>query len=218
MPRKTLALISGLVIVTVVLFVIALNASQKPAPQNQQATAPKPTAVVIPAHSVLTTNPNPVIVGPGRQGQVAVNIDTSDNDVTAVQLEIGYDPNVLTNVKVTPGAMFTNPVQLLNRNNPAAGRYTYAVGIPPNGKVLRGQGVVADITFTTKATALGTSTQLGLLPTSLVSAQGVAQSVMKSATGAVITVNTVTPTTPAQANITSENKTGKPPVPPKGGF
>lgn len=218
MPRKTLALISGLVLVTVVLFVIALQASQKPKQAQTAPTAAATPKPAIPAHSVLTTNPNPVIVGPGRVGEVAVNLDTSDNDVTAVQLEIGYDPNVISNVKVTPGAMFVSPVVLLNKNNPTTGRYTYAIGVPPNGAVLKGQGVVANVSFVTNATALGKSTQLGILPTSLITARGFDKSVMKSATGTVVTVNTVTPTTPAQANITSGNNTGKAPVPPKGGF
>lgn len=217
MPRKTLALISGLVIVTVVLFIVALNANQKKTSTQNTTTQAAPTAAV-PAHSVLTTNPNPAVVPPGGQGQVAVNIDTSDNDVTAVQLEIGYDPNIIGNVKVTPGALFANPVILLNKDNPTTGRYTYALGITPNSKVLKGQGVIANVTFTTKAGTLGKSTQLGLLPSSLVTARGVAKSVLKSATGAVVSVNTVTPTTPEQANITVENKTGKAPVPPKGGF
>lgn len=218
MPRKTLALISGLVIVTVVLFVVALNVNKKPAEKPKtQAPATQPTEAV-PAHSVLTTNPNPVVVPPGGQGQVAVNIDTSDNDVTAVQLELGYDPNVIGNVKVTPGALFVNPVVLLSQDNPTTGRYTFAAGIAPSGQVLKGQGVVATITFTTKAGTLGKSTQLGLLPTSLVTARGVDKSVLKTATGTVVTVGTVTPTTPAQANITSENKSGNAPVPPRGGL
>src|SRR4051794_16083899 len=110
MPRKTLALISGLVIVTVVLFVIALRSSKQattPLPVNQQPAAQQVTPQT-PAHSVLTLSPNPVTVGAGKVGSVDVSIDPSDNQVTAVQLEVAYDPNIITNVKVTPGPLFQN--------------------------------------------------------------------------------------------------------------
>ncbi|MGI8420432.1 MAG: cohesin domain-containing protein [Candidatus Levyibacteriota bacterium] len=216
MPRKTLALISGLVLVTVILFVVALNASEKQkAPQTPTAVTPQPTA--IPVHSILTINPNPLIAIPGQPAQAEINIDTSDNDVTAVQLEFGYDPAIISNLKVTSGPMFTNPVVLLNKDNAATGRYTYAIGITPNSKVLKGQGVVANATFTVRPGTIGKSTQLGLLPTSLVTARGVAQSVLKESMGTVVNVSAVQPTQ-QPLDRTSTNTSGKPPVPPKGGF
>jgi hypothetical protein len=190
MPKKTLALITGLVLVTVILFVVALRAGQQqnapstPEP-TQSAQAPEPST---PAHTVLSVGPNPLTVAPGQQGRAEVMIDTSDNDVTAVQLELGYDPNILTNVKVTPGTLITNPAILIDKNDPAAGRYTYAFGITPNGTPVKGTGVVATVTFTVRANAVGKDTQLGLLPTTLVTARGVANSVLKSGTGTVITV------------------------------
>jgi len=198
MPRKTLALISGLVVVTIVLFIIALRAGQQSSapsiPPGQQA---QPTAMV-PAHTVLEVGPNPLTVAPGQVGHVDITMNTSDNDVTAVQLELGYDPHVISNVKVTPGPLFTNPVVLIDKNNPATGRYTYAFGITPNAKAVSGTGVVATVTFTPLPGAVGKDMQLGLLPTSLVTARGVAQSVLKSATGTVITVGTKS-TTPVKS-------------------
>lgn len=194
MPRKTLALITGLVLVTVILFVVALRAGQQQnAPSTPQPTQtaqqPEPTT---PAHTVLALAPNPLTVAPGRQGSVQVTIDTSDNDVTAVQLELGYDPTILTNVKVVPGTLITNPAVLIDKNDPTTGRYTYAFGITPNGTPVKGTGVVATVTFTTRAAAVGKETQLGLLPTTLVTARGIANSVLKSGTGTVITVGTAT--------------------------
>lgn len=190
MPRKTLALISGLVIVTIILFVVALRAGQQEeapstAEQTDVAQQPQPT---VPANSVLSLSPNPLTVAPGTQGSVEVTIDPSDNAVTAVQLEIGYDPNVLSNVQVTAGPLFPNPVILIDKNDAQAGRYTYAVGITPSSQTITSAGTVATITFTTNAAAVGTDTQLGLLPTTLITARGVAESVLKSSTGTIITV------------------------------
>ena len=193
MPRKTLALISGLVIVTVILFVVALNAGQQEeAPSTPQPTGsaqgeqePVPT---IPAFSVLSIGPEGTSVGPGQRGSVDVTINTDQNNVTAVQLELGYDPNLISNVDVTPGDMFPNPLVLLDNNDPQNGRYTFAVAITPSGEPFNGTGTVATITFTTNAAGLGKETQIGLLPTSLVTARGVKDSVLKSATGTVVTI------------------------------
>jgi hypothetical protein len=188
MPKKTLALISGLVVVTIVLFIIALHAGQQSsAPTVSQTPSVQPT-LAVPAHTILQANPNPLMVAPGRVGHVDITMDTSDNNVTAVQLELGYDPRVITNVKVTSGALFSNPVVLIDKNNPTTGRYTYAFGITPNSAPIKGTGVVATVTFTTLPGAEGKDMQLGLLPTSLVTARGVAESVLKSATGTVLTV------------------------------
>lgn len=190
MPRKTLVLISALVLVTVVLFIIALRSSNQPSTQQptpsqvmQQAV---PTSV---AHSVLTLSPNPVIVAPGQQGSVNVNIDTADNNVTAVQLEIAYDPNVVSNVQVAPGPLFSNPVVLINKNSVQNGRMTYAFGIAPNQQTVQGTGVVAMVTFTAKSSAVGKQSQLALLPTTLVTARGIASSVLKSSSGTIINVS-----------------------------
>lgn len=199
MPRKTLALISGLVLVTVVLFAVALKASKTannptptPSPMNEQTnTQVSPTISM--AHSVLTLSPNPINVLPGGQGQVSVNIDTSDNSVTAVQLELAYDPNSITNVKVTAGSLFQNPVVLIDKNNAQTGRYTYAFGITPNHPTIQGTGTVATVSFTAKSSN-GTS-QLALLPTSLVTARGITTSVLKSATGTIVSIGSSTQST-----------------------
>lgn len=188
MPRKTLALISGLVLVTVVLFVIALRSNQAgdktsttPSPAVSNAT---PTPDV--AHSVLSLMPNPVNVVAGGAGRVDVNIDTSDNSVTAVQLELSYDPKVLRNVVVTPGPLFTGAVVLINKNDPTTGKYTYAFGRTPAQTPVTGTGVVATVSFTAVASA--TPSQLTLLPSTLVTARGVATSVLKSSTGTQVIV------------------------------
>ncbi|HVA96572.1 MAG TPA: cohesin domain-containing protein [Candidatus Acidoferrales bacterium] len=210
MPKKTLALITGLVVVTIVLFIIALRAGQQQqapsVPQgNTMAHQPTPN---VPAHTVLMLGPNPVVVGSGQTGSVTITMNTQDNDVTAVQLELGYDPHIVSNVKVTPGPLFTNPVVLINKNNTATGRYTYAFGITPNSPAVKGNGVVATVSFTPLYGTTGKTMQLGLLPTSLVTARGVAQSVLKQATGTVINIQATAPAA-VHTGTTNTTTTGK---------
>lgn len=189
MPKKTLALISGLVLVTIVLFVIALRSNQRAGESEVNPTEAvsqvSPTPDV--AHSVLSLSPNPVTVAAGGQGSVDVLIDTSENDVTAVQLELSYDPEVLSNVQVSTGSLFTGGTELIDENDTETGRYTYAFGITPAQEPVEGTGVVATITFTAAASAQ--PSQLTLLPSTLVTAQGVASSVLRSSTGTQIVVS-----------------------------
>jgi Cohesin domain len=208
MPKKTLALITGLVIVTIVLFIIALHAGQEHQPAMQQQTAMVQPTPMVPAHTVLMVNPDTLAIVPGTTGKVDVVMNTFENNVTAVQLELGYDPHIISNVKVTTGSMFTNPVVLIDKNNPVTGRYTYAFGITPNSNVVRGEGVVAIITFTALYGANGKEMQLGILPSSLVTARGVAQSVLKSESGTVIHVGQTT--TPVMMHTTTQKMSPTP--------
>lgn len=209
MSKKTLALISGLILVTVVLFIIALRSSQQPSQTNvaPSGTVMQPSPTVSVAHSVLKLSPNPVQVASGGQGKVSVEIDTSDNPVTAVQLELSYDPKSITNVQVEPGPLFTNSVVLVGNNHPTnktanqTGRFTFAFGKTPSQTPVKGTGTVATITFAVLPGAK--SSQLTLLPTTLVTARGVPNSVLKSSTGTQVVVGTGTGTVQPQQSSNS---------------
>ncbi len=200
MPRRTLALISGLVAVTVVLFIVAIRSNQQQQQQVPQITQqPVPTS---PAHSVLSLSPTTVNVAPGEAGSADVIISTSDNQVTAVQLELSYDPKAISNVKVVSGPLFSNPIVLINKNNVNTGQLTYAFGITPSGNPVNGIGPVATISFVAKNVPPDTKTQLTLLPTTLVTARGVKDTVLKSSSGAVVVIGEQAPfvTNPVQAS------------------
>lgn len=200
MPRKTLALIAGLVLVTIILFIIALRTGQS---QNQNPpvkTAVMPT--IDRAHSVLSMTPNPIDVLSGKVTTVEVNIDPSDNPVTAVQLEMLYDPTMLTNVKVTPGPLFQGGNILIDKNDAQTGKYTYAVGIQPSQNTINAKGVVATVSFVARG-LIGKQSQIQLLPTSLVTARGIETSVMRFASGTTVMIGTgATPTVTALPVVT----------------
>ncbi len=184
MPRKTLILISALILVTIVLFVVALRSTQTPTQPTQQPAITQQTPAV-PVHSLLSIAPNPVEVKAYGDGSANVMLTTNDNAVTGVQLEISYDPAMLSNVKITAGSMFEHPVVLINKNDTKNGRLTYAIGIAPNSSTLHNTGTAAVITFTAKNAG---QTSLNLLPISIVTASGVSPSVLKSATGATVVI------------------------------
>jgi len=158
-----------------------------PGTLNSLTPTPQPLSPL--AHTVLSLSPNPLNIIAGGTGKVDVNIDTSDNSATAVQLELSYDPNMLENVNIQPAQFFSSPVTLINKNNPTTGRFTYAFGASPGGQDSPAKGLVATISFTAKNVQASKS-DLTLLPETIVTARGEAHSVLKSSSGTQINLVT----------------------------
>ncbi|MDE2025334.1 MAG: hypothetical protein KGJ07_02485, partial [Patescibacteria group bacterium] len=97
-----------------------------------------------------------------------------------------------------PGTFFTNPLQLVKDIDTTNGRISYALGIQPKDKGVKGTGFVAEVKFQFQPTATVSSTMISFLPKTLVAAQGVNPSVLKSATNATITVSHATQGTTMQ--------------------
>jgi len=171
MPKKTTALIVILGVITVGLLYLALVQSSQPPSSSLQATriiTPTP----VPYHTMLSlSSQSPTLLN--------VYIDTVGDTDTAVQLELAYDPQVLTNVKVIKGTFFDQSVELFNQVDVKNGRISYAIAIPPNGQPKNGQGVVAMISYNRLPGATQT-TGISFLPKTKVTAQGISYSVLKT--------------------------------------
>lgn len=188
MSKRTLALVTILLFVAVGLVAIAVSLQKpsRPAPTPTQSV-PTPTPLV---QTVLSMSPNPFSVAPNASTSASVLIETGRNSVTAVQLELSFDPKVLENVTVAPPAtagFFANPIVLLNNIDSKNGKATFAIAIPPAGTPASGQGTVAVVSFTVRG-ALGQRTTISILPTSLVTATGAASSVLKSTSGTTVVI------------------------------
>lgn len=180
MSKRTLFLIFALFVITFVLLMIALyNPSAIPNLPVQLPTAPKQAV----EQSTLTLG-NPTVDASSSPSNftysVPINISTGKNKVTAVQLELQYDPEVLTSVSVTPGAFFKDPVVLLNQIDAKTGRISYAFGInlSPTEEGVMGENIVANITFKTKSIT-PQETSIEFLPKTLITAEGITESVLK---------------------------------------
>lgn len=193
MPKQTLAFITFLIVVTLVLLGLAVY-TQKPDIQAP-VTIQQPTSPSY-AHTSLTLTPPVNTPSLPNTYSTNVSITTGGDKVTATQLELSYDPKVLTNVQIKTGTFIQNPVVLLRKIDQANGRISLAIGIPLGGKTPVGTGTVATITFNEVLTATG-STILDFLPKTAVMAQGIAQSVLKTTTGSLFFVNQNESSTPA---------------------
>lgn len=190
LSRKTLALISSLIIVLVALFVLSFSTQNQTNRKTGTDQQPTPTPV---AQTVIKLSPNPVLLSEENSGSVEVLMDTSENEVTAVQLEILYDPDVLTNVTIKPGTFFTSPVPLLNTIDRTEGRISYALAVTPAQAPLKGSGTVAIIEFRKNPASTITTTELELLPRTLVAAKGIGPSVLRQALGTTVSLTESTP-------------------------
>ncbi len=191
-PKQTLAFVTFLIAVTLVLLGLAVYTQKVgvPTPVTEKPTSPTY------AHTSLKLTPPKNTPSLPSTYSTDVTITTNGDKVTAAQLELSYDPKVLTNVDIKPGTFIKNPVVLLKKVDQANGRISLAIGIPLGQNGLAGKGIVATITFNEVPTATG-STILDFLPKTAVTAEGVAQSVLKSSTGSLFFVNQVESPTPA---------------------
>ena len=187
MSVKTVVLIVILALVAVVLVFLAL-------PNKQTNLFPKTTKQVVnPADTTLSIEKAMQVSGTTYSS--VVSIDTGKNNVNAVQLELVYDPNVVTNVKVTPLNFLTQPVELLNKIDSKNGRISYALGVAPGQERVNGKGNLAKITYT--ITQSSVSTSFNFLPKTDVAGDQTAASLLKSTSNGVVNIESPTSTSSA---------------------
>jgi hypothetical protein len=187
MPRKTLILIIGLAIVTALLLILALA----PSLRFPAKTTTKPAVIANYAYTELSFSKPVALQTSGYKTDVLIS--TGKNKVTAVQLEITYDPKILTNVDIKPGAFFTNPTILLKKIDPIKGEITDVLGIGLGQKAVSGNGTVATITFSTLPGQITIKTPINFSPKTAVNAMGYVQSVLVKSSGVLFSL-TPTPT------------------------
>ncbi len=171
--KGTVILIICLALVTSFFVYIAIKPKSTQTPQ-QIVKIPTPTPY---AQSVLSLDQE---TSTSAAKIIDVNIDTAANAVTAVQLEIAFDPKAINKITLEKGTFFSNPIELLNNVNYNDGRITYALGLTPKQNGIKGTGTVAKILYTTNSNATSSATTFSILPKSLVTSEGVVFSTLKS--------------------------------------
>lgn len=185
-----------------IIFIIALltlvtlflnSKTNKPDPITI-SSSPAPTSVISPnAQSALSLLPNPMELDATNIGAVDVNIETGGNEVTAVQIELKYDPSAITNIAIKPSKFFTSPVELMKLIDTKNGRITYMIGISPAQNPVSGSGSVAQITFSKVRNTKLTSTEFKFTKTerseSIVTATGIEESVLRETVDTAIILN-----------------------------
>ncbi len=193
-PLRTVLLILVLAILAAVLIFVALN----PVKKTVTKLAPTPTTKPSIAHTILAmtmdTDASSSSTTNSLSKSVSVTVTTGTNKIEGVQFEISYDPTILTNVTVTPGTFFTNPIILLNSVDTKNGKINYALGIQPTATdALSGGGTVAKISYTMLPTSTASLTHLTFLPKTQAIQKGTLGSVLEKAIDLTIPVVGLTP-------------------------
>ncbi|MGE5041431.1 MAG: cohesin domain-containing protein [Candidatus Levyibacteriota bacterium] len=151
-PKKTLVLIAVLITITVFLLALAISLSnQKQAVTTQAPITPTPT---VEKTANIAFSPTSLDLSTGSSSAVVnLNVDTGKVPITGVQIELVYDPAVITDLKLLPAdtsnSLFGEPGNYMNlfTDSRTPGDITYAIAINPTGNPIGGSGSVGKISF-----------------------------------------------------------------------
>src|SRR5579864_2390218 len=105
MSKRTLALIAALTAITALLLVAAL--SSPTIHPKKQAILTTPTVTPYIGHTTLSLVPAAGTAS--LTPPININVDSGGDNLTGVQVEIAYDPAVVTNVHIAPATFFPDP-------------------------------------------------------------------------------------------------------------
>jgi len=177
MSTRTSILIIILAIITGGLLYLALIGN---APKKVAVVSPTPTPMSPNAKTTLGLEAAPASLSSTlAMHTVAVTVDTT-NHVNAIQIELGYDPTVVSNITIKPGTFFKQPTILLNTIDQPDGRISYALAEQIDLHGHAGQGIAALVSFDTVPNASTSSTTISFMPKTTVTADGILESVLKT--------------------------------------
>lgn len=161
MSKKIIIFIFIILAVSGVLFIQIQSSAPRTSMLAPISLSPTPT---LPDQSILSFSPDSFYLKPGQASEAAILINSQGRPPSLAQLEIAYDPEVLTQVDLTPGAFFPNPQILLNTNDEETGRLSYVLTTPSNETPRLQNGIVAKLKFTVSKTTAKSDTSIYFLP------------------------------------------------------
>ncbi|HEY6271456.1 MAG TPA: cohesin domain-containing protein [Terriglobales bacterium] len=157
--------------------VVAPGAPVAPAPPSpqtgatpgalpQETTSRSPQSVVTPSSSpaspvngLLSVRLDPGTVTQAQGSTFSLNVVlTHGQDITAVPVQIAYDPNVMQFMNVSGGDFLTKDgqaVSLVHRDDAAAGKLLVSAQRPPGSAGVSGDGTVFSLEFKAKTKGAG---------------------------------------------------------------
>ncbi len=188
-PLKTILLIVLLAIIAALLTYVAispkgkLNEVLKQTPMVKENNADSTL-------SVLNAEKN----SDGTYSSI-VYLDSGKNTVTGVQLELYYDPKVVSNVTISPLDYFSSATEALKTIDQPNGRISYAIGTSLGESGVMSKGNLAKITFTLTPNPDVPTTSFNFMPKTSVHGNGTDESLLKETKDGQITLITTSPTT-----------------------
>lgn len=173
-PLKTIVLIVILALIAISLVYVAFLSKDAPLKQIVQKTTQEETYLADTSLSIDESTKSEE----GNDYFSTVNINTGKNGVIGVQLELYYDPTLITNVTVTPLDFFPQAVEVLKKVDQQNGRISYALTVAPGETAVKGVGQLVRINYTPIGTE-GINSVINFLPKTEVSGDSTAGSLLK---------------------------------------
>jgi len=158
---------------------------------NQSEQAPiKPSPTYVPStipQTSLWLEPNPVYINTAGLVSFDVYISTKENKAKSVQLEVSYDPKKLKFVSVKPVELLAKKHVFINKIDAVNGRISFGVENTPGSHQppIEGTDEIGELVFSPRELD-GSSTEVAILPESVVHADGVEKSVLVSTKNAKV--------------------------------
>lgn len=192
MPKKTITLVVILALIAGALLFLAL----RPAGKQQITQKIIPTRKIVQKTATVFFNPQNIDLSSGTAtptSSVDIFVDTGNNEISGVQLEMQYDPKALRNVALTQStdvnAFFgPNNQPLFREVNPETGRISFAIAIQPTQPTKKGVGKLATLSFSKVFNAKGTTT-VNFLEKTVVTVLGADQSALKDSIPLSVTLS-----------------------------
>lgn len=175
---KTWTLVGALTILTAALLYLSLFENKNPAPAPQVTVTPTKQA----AKTSLSFSDEQKYASGSSLLKTDILIDSKDNKITGAQIELIYDPKVLSKIEIIPGDFLKDSVEVLKKIDVKTGRISYVLGSKLN-KNSHGAGIIATITYLRLTSSI---TTIDFLPQTLITAQGFSESALVDSKSAVL--------------------------------
>ncbi len=129
--------------------------------------------------TVIAFSPTQQRVVKGSTNHNDITIDTGEDKVTMVDLELSFNPKAIDQIDIVPGDFFDNPVPLNKNIDVKNGKISYFLEVKTEAHGIQGTGVLATLTYQVIPTAPLPKTPIVILPLTTAVDPRVHQSVVK---------------------------------------
>jgi hypothetical protein len=208
MSKTTVTLLVFLFIFLGILLFIVYGIKQNPIINSFNKSIP---AKITPFDTSLSLSSETQTLQLGQTATIAVLIHNVNPHLNIAQVDLGYDPNVLTIDSITPGTLFKNPTIALDTIDPVAGRISYALRCPvsqsPVGLIdcadLNSM-TLATITVSVNSYAQQNTTTISFLPKTVVRIKN-GRDALQKASNLQLTIGSPNYTSSSEAKILQPN-------------
>lgn len=138
-------------------------------------------------------SPSLVHLTPGQSKDIAIMISTGANLIQQSQIELKYNPALLSVTNIRAGSFFKTPLLILTEHDLTRGRINYVFS-ETEASPTHGTGQLAILTLTTAPEASGSSkTYLNFLPKSTAQNTTFRRSLLQSTEDLLIDIQPATP-------------------------